>query len=79
VTTRGAFHRRVRTSGLRVQVSRTGNVAWAAGNLVEGSGPAQRASFVLERRGGEWRVVQSHMSVPLTREQLAERVFGDRV
>jgi ketosteroid isomerase-like protein len=69
---------------LRVVAAPSGTVAWGAANLVveglRGGKPFRlpvRATWVLERRGEEWRVVQTHVSVPVTREMLAVKVFGE--
>lgn len=69
---------------LRVKSSTTGQVVWAAGNLVvRGTWRDQeavlpvRATWVVEKRGEAWQVVQMHVSVPVTRAALSERVFGE--
>jgi len=68
---------------LRIQVGRTGTVAWAAGNvLVEGTRDDRRisltlrATWVLEWREKAWRVVQMHLSLPIAEERLLERILG---
>lgn len=59
-------------SGLRIGVSRSGTVAWATATFAIGAGgPAARATFVLEKRGGLWWIVQTHVSRPVTTETLA--------
>ena len=73
----------VRSSDLRVQLSGSGTVAWAAGNVVvEGTGEDQRAlplraTWVLERQGDDWKVVQTHVSVPVGAQELQRRVLGE--
>ncbi len=65
---------------LRVEVGRSGTVAWAAGLLrltaAQGTYDA-RATWVLERRRDDWRLVQTHLSAPITEELLSAAVFGD--
>jgi hypothetical protein len=64
-----------------------GSVAWVAGTLrVEIERPLDdtveivlmrlRATFVLERRDGEWLIVQSHVSAPADDEALVGTVRG---
>jgi ketosteroid isomerase-like protein len=73
----------VRSSDLRVQLSASGTVAWAAGNVVvEGTGDDHRAlplraTWVLERRDDTWKVVQTHVSVPVSSTELQRRVLGE--
>ena len=73
----------VRSSDLRVQVSPSGQAAWAAGNvIVEGTGDDKRrlplrATWALEKRDGTWKVVQTHVSVPVSPTELARRVVGE--
>lgn len=79
----------VRSSDLRVKLSSTGNVAWAAANLAvtkdrEEEGPVSlrvRATWVLERQTVEgtptWRVVQTHVSLPICPRELKKRAFGE--
>jgi ketosteroid isomerase-like protein len=69
--------------GLRVQVARRGGVAWAAGNIAVSTGETAlelRATWVLEKsEEGVWRVVQTHLSVPVPKETLSLRVFGETI
>jgi len=70
----------VATLGLRVQVSPTGTVAWAAAllhlRLARGAYTA-RATWVLEKRPpGGFQVVQLHVSAPMPHTELANAVFG---
>lgn len=74
----------VRASDLRVQLAASGTVAWAAGNVVvQGTGDEDsralplRATWVLELDGADWKVVQTHVSVPVTSAELRARVLGD--
>ena len=71
---------------LRVKTSATGQLAWAAANVVVGGtleGAAVslplRLTWVLELRAGTWRVVQIHASVPVPASELSLRVFGSVV
>jgi ketosteroid isomerase-like protein len=71
---------------LRVKTSATGQLAWAAANVVVGGtveGAAVslplRLTWVLELRAGAWRVVQVHASVPVPASELSLRVFGSVV
>jgi ketosteroid isomerase-like protein len=68
---------------LRVKTSATEQLAWAAANVVVGATvegePATlpvRVTWVLEKKGAGWRVVQIHTSVPVPSSELALRVFG---
>jgi ketosteroid isomerase-like protein len=70
-------------TGLRVDVSPSGNVAWAIASLrLVGARDGRkldvplRASFVLEKRDGVFRVVQTHVSTPLTPATLIQVAFG---
>jgi hypothetical protein len=69
----------VEPAGLRVVLSTTGSVAWAAA-LATVRGPAgtftARATWVLEQRDGELRVVQTHVSVPIPDADLAAAAWG---
>ena len=73
----------VRPSDLRVQLSASGTCAWAAGNvIVQGTGDDRRrlplrVTYVLEKRDEVWKVVQTHVSVPLGPSELARRVLGE--
>jgi ketosteroid isomerase-like protein len=71
---------------LRVKTSATGQLAWAAANVVVGGTvegvPASlplRVTWVLELRAGTWRIVQIHASVPVPSSELSLRVFGSVV
>ena len=68
---------------LRIQLSRTGTVAWVAADLVvEGARSDRavelsvRASWVIERQGESWKIMQGHLQVPVSREEIAQAVFG---
>ena len=68
---------------LRIQLSRTGTVAWAVADLVvegvRGDRAVElnvRASWVLEHQGEVWKIVQGHLQVPVSREEIAQAVFG---
>jgi uncharacterized protein (TIGR02246 family) len=62
-----------------MSVSASGSVAWAAADVafnLEAGGekmsfPA-RTTFVLERRGNKWLIVQSHFSFPAGEQQAGE-------
>jgi ketosteroid isomerase-like protein len=60
----------IEPTGIRVALSKSGTVAWAAASFNVTATPA-RASFVLEKRGGEWRVIQTHVSRPVRGDALA--------
>ena len=60
----------VEPTGIRVAFSTSGTVAWAVATLNVTATPA-RASFVLEKRGGEWRVILMHVSRPARGDALA--------
>lgn len=60
-----------RVTGLRIEIAGSGAVAWAAATL-----GSERATWVLERRAGNWEIVQSHRSYGIKRETLARSVFG---
>ncbi|MBI4509265.1 MAG: nuclear transport factor 2 family protein [Deltaproteobacteria bacterium] len=76
----------VRGTDLRVELSRSGSVAWAAANvIVEGARADRtvtlplRVTWVLERRDNAWVVVQAHSSMPVRTKQMAsllEEVAG---
>ncbi|RMH44292.1 MAG: hypothetical protein D6689_02810 [Deltaproteobacteria bacterium] len=76
----------VRPDGMYVGLARSERVAWVAVNLAvtarAGDAPVAfglRGLYVFERRDdtpGVWQQVQAHVSVPVTRELLARRVFG---
>ncbi len=60
-------------------ISAAGSVAWVASDLVaQGKVAGQvastpmRATFVLERRGGKWLIVQQHNSVPAAGQKEGE-------
>jgi ketosteroid isomerase-like protein len=81
---RGLFGERpVVAKDLRVKASATGQIAWAAADLVvtgewEGK-PAElpvRVTWILERQTGGYRVVQMHVSVPVTADELSLRALG---
>jgi ketosteroid isomerase-like protein len=69
----------------RIALSPGGSVAWMAANLRvrttfndEPLAIGLRATYVLENRGSlGWEVVQMHVSVPMEREELDRRVFGE--
>ncbi|MND01676.1 hypothetical protein D3C83_207640 [compost metagenome] len=44
---------------------------------VDGGGYTARATFVLEKRSGDWRIVQTHVSAPIPEAALAAAVFGE--
>jgi hypothetical protein len=70
----------VKDEGLFVDVSSTKTLAWVAGNLVVdvGGTPVRlRGTWVLERRGGAWLIVQAHVSAPIAQAGLEAAVFGD--
>jgi ketosteroid isomerase-like protein len=77
----------VKGRDLRVKTSATGQIAWAAANVVVddgGSGADRRelplrVTYVLEKAAGEWRVVQMHVSAGVTSQELSLRVFGETV
>lgn len=77
------FDWKVTPTAVRVRVARTGGVAWGAANvdLVSADGELTmplRATWVLERGDDDvWRAVQTHVSLPVPREILAMRVFGE--
>jgi hypothetical protein len=59
-------------TGVRVELARSRTVAWSAATFdvrAGGTLPA-RASFVLEKRGGAWRVVATHVSRPVSADTL---------
>ncbi len=71
---------------LRVKTSATGELAWAAANVVVGAMREGqpvilpvRVTWVLEQRAGAWRVVQMHTSVPVPASELSLRVFGTAI
>jgi len=71
---------------LRVNTSATGQLAWAAANVlvsttVEGKavGLPVRVTWVLEQRDETWIVVQMHASVPVPASELSLRVFGTAI
>jgi hypothetical protein len=77
---------RVRVTDVRVS-TRLNTVAWAAANLSLDLGGADaglsaglRGTYVLEARkldgGWHWQVVQAHVSVPLSEQQIYGYVFG---
>jgi ketosteroid isomerase-like protein len=78
------YDNQVRLRDLRVKASATGTVAWAAANIVVDNGKdggehatlPLRATWVLEKKGGVWRVVQLHVSAGITQQQLALKAFG---
>ncbi|MFH0903502.1 MAG: nuclear transport factor 2 family protein [Pseudomonadota bacterium] len=72
----------VQVDGIRIQLNRSGSVAWAAANLFaigDASGwPLRiplRATWVLERRSGGWQIVQTHFSVAMSRKELETQVL----
>jgi ketosteroid isomerase-like protein len=75
----------IRGDDLRVKTSATGQVAWAAANVVVDNGREGnehvalplRATFVLERKEGVWHMVQMHVSVGITSDELSLRVLGE--
>jgi hypothetical protein len=74
---------KVTDRGIRVDVSDSGQTAWAAAVLeveVTRDGmPVRlgvRATWVLDRVDGLWRVVQTHVSLPITGDALSLAVFG---
>ena len=71
---------------LRVKTSATGQLAWAAANVIVSStvegqpiGLPLRVTWVLEQREDTWRVVQVHASVPVPASELSLRVFGTAI
>ena len=69
-----------------MKTSATGQLAWAAANVVVGGTvegqPVSlplRVTWVLELSNGAWRVVQVHASVPVPASELSLRVFGSVV
>lgn len=71
----------------RASVSKSGKVAWVAANLVVHSNDEDdlaiglRGSYVLERvrmrtNQFRWKVLQAHVSVPVSESELSRRVFG---
>jgi ketosteroid isomerase-like protein len=71
-TPQAFFAAAAEVTGMRVGVSRSGTVAWASASFSIGAGgPAGRAMFVLEKRGGLWWIIQTHVSRPVTSETLA--------
>lgn len=68
-------------TSMRVEIGRTGTVAWAAAlvRLTTAAGQTftARATWVLEKRLEDWRIVQTHVSAPLAEDILAADVFGD--
>ena len=71
-TPQAFFAAAAEVTGMRVAVSKSGTVAWATASFAIGAGgPAGRATFVLEKRGGLWWIVQTHVSRPVTSETLA--------
>ena len=70
----------VKAQGFFVEVSAGQTVAWVAANLVA-RGPdyslSLRATWVLERRDGEYRAVQMHISVALP-DNFEQVMFGGR-
>jgi ketosteroid isomerase-like protein len=60
----------VEPSGMRVAFSTSGTVAWAIATFNVAAAPA-RATFVLEKRGGEWRIVATDVSRPVRGDALA--------
>jgi hypothetical protein len=71
-----AEERRVGVVGRDTAVA---TVAYWVGTLI-GQTPTGkvrlRGTFVLERRGDDWVIVQSHISSPVDDEELAQRIFG---
>jgi len=69
--------------GLRVRVGRRGSTAWAAGNITVSSGEAAlhlRATWFLEKSDdGVWQVLQTHLSIPVPKDTLSLRVFGETI
>ncbi len=70
----------------RIEVARSSRVAWMIALLtvnatVEGTLVTfgLRGSYVLELRDDGWEIVQAHVSVPVSRQELSRRVFGDNV
>lgn len=85
-TVRALFHYEyeVRLGGVRVTVSRSGTVGWAAANVfIVGSREGRtfrlplRVTLVLEKRPAGWRLLQTHASVPITERALALEAFGE--
>lgn len=68
----------------RIFIAETGDAAWVAANLNVHSRfddkPVRiglRATYILElSEDNVWRVVQTHVSVPITEEDLSDRVFS---
>jgi ketosteroid isomerase-like protein len=70
----------VTAKDLRVGFVGSKSVAFVLGNLTVGSGGfalGVRATWILEKRAEGWRIVQTHVSVPVPRTRLALEVFGD--
>ncbi|HET6613123.1 MAG TPA: nuclear transport factor 2 family protein [Kofleriaceae bacterium] len=71
---------------LRLFISDTKDAAWAAANLELNTHAGDRAvriglrgTYVLMAGDGHWRVVQSHVSVPITEKALSARVFSGAI
>jgi ketosteroid isomerase-like protein len=78
------FDYKVTPEALRIRVARAKKAAWAAANLYLTDGQGKRllglrATWVLEKADGPWRVVQTHVSLPVPRDVLALRVFGEAI
>jgi ketosteroid isomerase-like protein len=79
------YSAKVSAHDLRVKLSATGTVAWAAANVsVETTHDEKpitlqlRATWVVEKNEKNvWRVMQTHVSMPICRDELAVRAFGD--
>ncbi len=72
-------------TGVVAYVTDSRTIAWVAEHTyVRATAPdaellvPTRALYVLERTESEWKVVQMHVSVPLTTELINELVFGER-
>jgi len=71
---------KVADQGLFVDVSPAKATAWVAGNLTVDDGGATvplRGTWVLERRGGDWLIVQVHLSAPIEQARLEAAVYGE--
>lgn len=65
---------------IRVELTEKQTVGLAASNLTVGGrgfSLGLRATWVLEKVAGKWRIAQTHVSVPVPRAKLALEVFGE--
>lgn len=76
---------RITMHNIRLALSESERVAWLAANLHarQGSGDGavklgMRLTAVFERgAGGQWNIMQMHVSVPVSQSQMQERVLGN--